>query len=263
MGFSADWLALREPADHAARDADLLRRAAAAAGPDPVILDLGCGTGSTVRAMSKFLPDHTRWYLVDHDPDLLEHAARSAGPKARIDQRELAELDGLPLDGVTLVTASALLDLMPKAWIDELAALLSVPFYAALSYDGAMSWEPALPGDEEATAAFNLHQCGDKGLGPALGPLAASSTASTLSKQGFAIHRAKSPWQLGAGEEALQVALVEGIAQAAGEAGVTQAEEWGWRRIQSASGSACVIGHDDILALPSQWTEEESRHGAD
>ena len=48
MAFSAEWLALREPADRAARDAGLLRRAAAAAGPAPVIMDLGCGSGATV-----------------------------------------------------------------------------------------------------------------------------------------------------------------------------------------------------------------------
>ena len=46
MGFSADWLALREPADHAARDGDLLAAAAQVAGA--VIVDLGCGTGSTL-----------------------------------------------------------------------------------------------------------------------------------------------------------------------------------------------------------------------
>lgn len=51
MGFAPQWLALREPADRAARDTALLARAAHLAGPAPVIVDLGAGTGASVRAL--------------------------------------------------------------------------------------------------------------------------------------------------------------------------------------------------------------------
>ena len=44
--FEADWLALREPYDHAARCADLADAFARALGPDPHVIDLACGTGS-------------------------------------------------------------------------------------------------------------------------------------------------------------------------------------------------------------------------
>ena len=74
--FSADWLALREPADHAARNPDLAARLGAwMARPGARrVLDIGCGSGSTVRALTSHLPDGVRWTLLDHDAALLEAA---------------------------------------------------------------------------------------------------------------------------------------------------------------------------------------------
>ncbi|SIT07608.1 Methyltransferase domain-containing protein [Roseivivax lentus] len=262
MGFSADWLALREPADHAARDAALLRRAARAAGPDPVILDLGCGTGSTVRAMAPHLPAGTFWRLVDNDPHLLRRAADCAGGQAETWAMDLGDLEALPLEGVTLVTASALLDLMPEAWLRDLAARVRVPVYAALSYDGDMEWSPADAEDAAVTEAFNRHQRGDKGLGPALGPDAVETAASAFAREGFDVQHASSPWQLGPASAALQAALVEGIAAAAAEAGAASAEAWGAMRVADAARSTCRIGHGDILAMPP-GAERNGAHATD
>lgn len=252
MGFSADWLALREPADLRARDPALLRSAAEAAGPHPVVLDLGCGTGATLRALAAHLPDQTRWHLVDNDPELLERAAAEA-PGATMHKLDLRDLDALPLADVTLVTASALLDLMSAAWIEELAERLAaaeLPFYAALSYDGIMAWEPALPKDGDVTRAFNDHQRGDKGLGPALGPDAATTAANIFRAAGFVTHQAISPWRIGPEGASLHRALVDGIASAALEAGHPTATEWGRTRAGLAGESRCLIGHLDLLALP-------------
>ncbi|WP_370582807.1 methyltransferase domain-containing protein [Paracoccus sp. NBH48] len=61
-----------------------MAQAAVLAGPDPVVLDLGCGTGSTLRTLGPHLPDNARWHLVDNDPALLERAATEApGPRHR------------------------------------------------------------------------------------------------------------------------------------------------------------------------------------
>ncbi len=250
MAFSAEWLALREPADRAARDGDLLRRAVAAAGPAPVILDLGCGSGATVRAMAPLLPQGARWQLVDTDAALLDLAAAEAGPAAQTRCMDIADLEALPLDGVTLVTASALLDLVTESWLRALAGRLRVPFYAALSYDGVMSWDPADPRDAAVTAAFNRHQRGDKGLGPALGPEAVAGGSAALAAAGFEVARADSPWRLGPGEAPLQRALVAGIGAAAAEAGEGAAPGWGTARQEAAAATACRIGHGDILAMP-------------
>ena len=254
MGFSAEWLALREPADIASRDAGLLASAVAAAGADPVILDLGCGTGSTLRTLASHLPAHARWHLVDNDPALLERAATEAPGRAQTHALDLRDLNALPLEGVTLVTASALLDLMPAAWIEALAARLAqagLPFYGALSYDGVMTWDPALPEDAAITRSFNDHQRGDKGLGPALGPDAAARAAEIFTGAGFRVTEGDSPWRLEAQAAPLQRALTEGIAGAAAETGTEGAAAWGRARAAAAGNSRCVIGHRDLLALPA------------
>lgn len=258
MGFSADWLALREPADRAARDAALARQAAAAAGPVPVIVDLGCGTGATFRALAPLLPGGTRWRFVDNDPALLALAGAAAGPGAELVPADLADLDALPLDGATLVTASALLDLVSEDWLAGLAARLAVPFYAALSYDGRMDFAPQDPRDGAVAAAFNRHQRGDKGFGPALGPEAGDRAAAVLAAAGFAVDRADSPWRLGPGSAALQRELTRGIAAAAAEAGADPdaAAAWARQRDAGAAAATCVVGHVDLLALPPTQPRE-------
>src|SRR5579859_663692 len=78
---SRGWLALREPADAAARAAELVeylpRRT------HWVIHDLGGGTGSMSRWLAPRLPGRQHWVVHDRDTDLLEIAAtRGAGPAA-------------------------------------------------------------------------------------------------------------------------------------------------------------------------------------
>jgi hypothetical protein len=251
MGFSAEWLTLRESADHAARNKNMLKRAVCAAGPEPVILDLGSGTGSTVRALKAHLPNTSKWRLVDSDFALLRHAASSSGTVADTFLLDITNLDALPFEGVTLVTASALLDLVSATWIEKLATRLEVPFYAALAYDGQMCWTPAMAEDEDVRHAFNAHQKTDKGMGPALGPNAVGSTASILEKAGFNVTRAESPWLLEPVDTALQKSLVEGVAFAAHEAGHPSAADWGRQRCSVAATSHCRIGHSDLLAIPA------------
>jgi hypothetical protein len=252
MGFSADWLALRDPADRAARDPALLAAAAGAAGPSPVVMDLGCGTGASLRALGPLLPGAV-WRMVDHDPALLPLAVAAAGPGATGHVADLAGgLDGLPWDGVTLVTASALFDLVSADWVAGLAGIAAargLPVYAALSYDGRMAWDPADADDAAVTAAFNRHQRGDKGFGPALGPDAATAAAQAFRAQGFDVHLAQSDWRLGPGDAALQAELLAGIAAAAQEAGTASAR-WLDRRAARVGQGLATIGHIDLLALP-------------
>jgi len=75
-GFSAEWLALREPLDMRARNKDVLDAVAIAFGDRDAlsIVDLGSGTGSTVRALTARLPKRQAWRLVDNDPVLLADA---------------------------------------------------------------------------------------------------------------------------------------------------------------------------------------------
>ncbi|MDN5568590.1 MAG: class I SAM-dependent methyltransferase, partial [Paracoccus sp. (in: a-proteobacteria)] len=240
MGFSPEWLSLREPVDRQARDADLLARAVRAAGSDPVIMDLGCGTGSTLRAFAAHLPDHATWHLIDNDPALLQIARTQTSGNCQTHVLDLGNLDALPLDGVTLVTASALLDLMPANWVGDLATRLAargIGFYGALSYDGVMQWEPALPRDPQITDAFNHHQRSDKGLGQALGPDAATFALESFAKAGFDVSHASTPWRIDADHAAMHRELVQGIAEAAAQAGASMTEEWARARIGMAADS--------------------------
>lgn len=257
MGFSADWLALREPADHAARDGALLSAAAQAAGAYPVIVDLGCGTGSTIRAFAGHLAEPASWRLVDNDPGLLTHAATTAGGRVTTHQIDLRDIDALPLDGATLVTASALLDLCSRAWVEVLAERLAkrrLPFYTALNYDGFMHWTPTDPSDQAVTQAFNRHQRGDKGFGPALGPDAATVIAEVFTAAGYSVTEAETPWRIGPDQSPLQRELVQGIAQAALNAKEAAALFWGTTRIAAAETALCRIGHRDLLAMPKSVT---------
>lgn len=250
-GFSSSWLDLREPADHAARDASLLSRAAQCATDGAVIVDLGSGTGSTARAFNGKMTNGD-WRFVDSDHRLLALAGQRHPGSEQL-CADLKEIDTLNFDGAGLVTASALLDLMPARWIETLAKRLKaarVPLYAALNYNGAMEWSPALADDSSITASFNAHQLTDKGIGPAAGPNAADVTAHIFRSHGFTVSMADSPWILGAGHAALIEELLVGISKAATETGHAGADDWLQQRRGLLSASTVQIGHTDILAVP-------------
>lgn len=252
MGFAPDWLNLRAPADRAARDADLMARAGVLAGPR--IVDLGAGTGSTLHAMAGAVPADTRWTLVDNDAALLALAPRH-GDRVTTMQADLADLDALPLEEATLVTASALLDLVSEAWLDALVTRLArqrLPFYAALSYDGQMAWTPADPRDAAVTRAFNADQRSDKGFGPALGPESAARAAALLRAAGYTVALAESPWDLGPDAQTLQTELLAGIAAAAARAGQPDTDAWLAARCANLGAVQARIGHMDLLAVPPE-----------
>lgn len=250
--FAPDWLALREPVDHAARDATLLARAGAGLVPKARVLDIGCGTGSTARAFEAAGCHDLRWQFFDQDSALLQIAAAQVSDADCL-VGDIADVERLPMEGADLLTASALFDLMSETWITALilrAERFSLPIYAALSYNGVMHWQPSDPKDAEITEAFNAHQRRDKGSGPALGPDAAARFAQLATARGWQVAMADSDWQLGPEHALLQQTLVAGIAEAADEGGAQDALAWGERRGADAATSRAVIGHIDVLAIP-------------
>ena len=125
-GFSADWLALREPYDLRARNSAVLDAVIAALKGHPSIriVDLACGTGSTLRALSPHLAGQQNWRLVDNDLGLLARAiatARPAGVTVTAMPLDLNRDLEAVLDGpVDLITTSALLDLVSEPWLERL-----------------------------------------------------------------------------------------------------------------------------------------------
>jgi len=140
------WLALRAPADTAARSTTLTKSVAdLLARNQPLrILDLATGTGSNLRYLAPRLPVPQEWLVVDRDAALLAEVPGGMTEDARdirIETRcqNLAVLDGDMFAGRQLVTASALLDLVSDAWLHLLAdrcraAGATVLF--ALTYNG-------------------------------------------------------------------------------------------------------------------------------
>ena len=89
-------------------------------------------------------------------------------------------------------------------------------------------------------------------LGPAAGPDAASTLVSAFRSRGYRVTTGASAWRLGKADDPLIQALANGIAQAVFETGEMQPEEIGeWRKAQRDA-TACLVGHQDILALPPE-----------
>lgn len=277
MSFDAAWLDLREPADHAAR-APALPRALAewmrATRRPARVLDLGCGSGSTLRALAPLLGEGQDWVLLDHDPALLQaararllrwagsglgaEALQLEGPgwsaRVRLLRADLREVEALPLGDRALVTASALFDLVSESWLRRLAARLrGRALYAALTFDGQLEMTPADAGDAAVCDAFLAHQRRDKGFGPALGPEADAACARLFAGGGWLLQRARSDWRLDAASAALRAALLEGFAAAAAEqrpAAAAAFAAWLARRRASIGQGELRVGHGDLLALP-------------
>lgn len=162
-GFAADWLALREPFDTAARNRDLVIRFAAALGtnsiknrpvknkPHKKLIDLGAGTGANFRFLAPLIGGDQDWLLIDHDPLLLATQivaiadwATQAGWHYEIAQDAIAihtgialwrvrgqaldlatALETVDLRNVDGVTTTAFLDLVSASWLDRLALWLA------------------------------------------------------------------------------------------------------------------------------------------
>ena len=88
-GFSADWLALREPYDLAARSALVLDSSQLGFFRSFFVslVDLACGTGSTLRALTKHLPARQEWRLADNDLGLLLRAGQKIVARREGDDR--------------------------------------------------------------------------------------------------------------------------------------------------------------------------------
>lgn len=229
--FDADWLALREPADLAARATallDPLRAHLELAAQAPLdVLDLGSGSGATARWLAPLLGGLQRWVLLDRDPDLLARAvARTAGLRAatgdlvevRTQAGDLTELRAGDLAGTALLTASALLDLLTRAEIDALAAACADARCAALltlSVAGRVALDPPDPLDSAVAAAFDAHQRRTSGRRALLGPLAVDVAAGAFRERGYVVRTAASPWRLGPESAALARAWLDGWLAAA------------------------------------------------
>lgn len=267
-----DWLSLREPADAAARSTTLVGRLAAAlesvAGPHQVtqvVHDLGCGSGSMGRWLAPRLPGPQHWVLHDRDPVLLAVAASAPPPRTsdgtdvtvEVRRGDLTRLRPGDLAGASLVTASALLDLLTT---EELARVVRscagavCPVLISLSVTGQVRVVPPDPLDADLERAFNEHQRRTVSGRTLLGPDAADVAAGTFRDLGWRVEVEPSPWQLGPSDSALTAEWLDGWVGAAVEQRpglAPDAGAWLARRAGEATRLLAVtVQHVDLLALP-------------
>ncbi|MGZ4168632.1 MAG: SAM-dependent methyltransferase [Solirubrobacteraceae bacterium] len=264
---SRHWLALREPADAAARARDLVQHLGQAPPTRGrwLIHDLGCGTGAMGRWLAPLLPGSQHWVLHDRDADLLTLAATDLpGPAAdggavTVETRrsDITRLHPRDLTGATLITASALLDMLTE---DEMARLAIVcagagcPILLTLSVIGRVEITPADSYDRPVAAAFNAHQRRTMERGRLLGPDAVAFAVQAFGRLGAQVLVRPSPWRLGAEEAELTSEWLTGWVRAACEQNPELTADIDAslprRLAQAASGQLAVtVDHADLLVL--------------
>ncbi|MFF3514467.1 class I SAM-dependent methyltransferase [Streptomyces sp. NPDC002573] len=266
--YAPQWLQLREPADAAARAHELLDplriRLANRSGraTDLVVHDLGCGTGSMGRWLAPLLDGAQHWILHDRDPYLL-HFATVGAPKAAADgsrvtvttQRgDIGRLTPDALAGASLVTASALLDVLTADEMETFAAACvgaGCPALLTLSVVGRVELTPAHPMDQEIADAFNAHQR----RGGLLGPDAVREACEVFGRLGATVRVHPSPWRLGAEQAELTAEWLRGWVGAAVDQRpelAQRAETYLQDRLADCAAGrvGVVVHHSDILVLP-------------
>ncbi|HET6968981.1 MAG TPA: class I SAM-dependent methyltransferase, partial [Ornithinibacter sp.] len=263
---STRWLALREPADAAARSRGLVRRLALDPAAPTVVHDLGSGSGSMGRWLAPRLQGPQHWVLHDRDPDLLRAATddppatASDGAAVTVETREgdLTRLRPHDLAGASLVTASALLDMLA---LDELERFVrsclaaACPALVTLSVTGRVRLTPADPLDAVVEAAFNEHQVRTTRGRTLLGPTAARAAVHLFAALGARVEVRPSPWRLDGGHRALVAQWLAGWVGAAcdqrPELARAGASYLARRGSDLEHGRLAVtVQHLDLLALP-------------
>jgi hypothetical protein len=263
-GFSAGWLALREPLDLAARNKDVEAAFfAALPGRSLHLLDLASGAGSTVAAVSRVDGPVINWTLSDYDPALLSVAAgrkyeKQPASLTTLETDLAAGLEKLPLSKVDAVTTSAFLDLVSEAFLQRLADAVCTagkPFLGSLTYDGRAAFDPANPLDSTMRQALNADQQTDKGFGPALGPGAANRAAELFREKGYTVIDGASDWRINSASADFLDEFLTGWACVGGKQGISRVQTNRWldlRRDQIAAGTLTMsVGHMDFVALPA------------
>jgi hypothetical protein len=263
------WLALREPADSAARASDLVDaiRCTLPAGRPLVIRDLACGTGSMMRWLAPRLSGRQCWVSYDLDSALLDTldgpagvvAADGAAVAVETRRRDVTRLATEELAGADVITSSALLDLLTGSELRELVgscAGAGCPVLLTLTVTGAVRLWPPHPLDEVVAAAFNAHQRRATAAGTLLGPRAADVAAHEFAALGRDVVTRASPWRLGSATAALTYAwLVGWLAAARDQDPHLTAETAGYARKRLADATAgrlrVLVQHRDLLVYPA------------
>ncbi len=264
-GFSAEWLALREPYDLAARNATVLDAVATAFTEQASIsvVDLACGTGATLRAIGPHLPPRQTWRLVDNDLSLLAKASALGRPPH-------VTVIAKPVD---LVARSRARARRPARSRDHLGAARprvgangSIASWSRRRRGGCRSMPRSAM---TAGPSSSRPACSTASSWPASTPISAPTRASVRrsgrprrrapssgsSMSAIRSSKGRSDWIFGPDDRAMQDALFAGWAEVAALTTRLSSDEIdGWlaqRRADLAAGRSHLrVGHVDIFARP-------------
>jgi hypothetical protein len=219
------------------------------------------------RWLAPRLPGPQRWILYDRDADLLDRAAATSGKAAdgtpvtvQTRRYDINQLTAGELGGASLVTSSALLDLLTAGEVERLVAACTAagcPALLTLSVTGEIELTPPDPLDAAVADAFNAHQRRTAGGRRLLGPDAIGVAAAEFDRRGATVAVRPSPWSLGADRTELISEWFRGWVGAACEQRPELAgpvEAYARRRLAEAATGRLqvVVHHRDLLAeLPA------------
>jgi hypothetical protein len=209
--------------------------------------------------------------MTDRDPELLNNIGAgmtkttSDGTPVTVmaQQADLTRLRADDLNDTSLVTASALLDLLTADEVEQLATACvtaCTPALLALSVVGRVDLDPPDPLDDGIAGAFNAHQqrtaCGRR----LLGPDAVKAATTAFERRGARLWIHPSPWRLSADQAALTAEWLRGWVAAACEQRpdlAPRARTYLRSRLEACAAGqlGVVVHHSDVLALPTASAE--------
>ena len=215
------------------------------------------------RWLSPLLPNPQHWIMQDREPDLLAHVYMGVTSTAPVTVEtrlgDLGDVTAADLAGTSLVTASALLDILTVGEVDRLAAACveaRVPALFTLSVLGDVELSPAEPLDAEIGAAFDAHQRRVQDGRRLLGPDAPAAIIESFEKRGATVQVVRSPWQLGGNNAGLTAEWLRGwVGAAIEQRPELSAEAAGYLRQRldevEAGRLTGTVGHVDVLGVPA------------
>ena len=262
---SVEWLSLREEADARSRSRLLARKAARMTRAPVVVHDLGSGTGSMMRWLAPLLPGPQTWVLHDWNHALLDHAAQRASDATgqpavvRTSVRDVGQLRESDLAGASLVTMSALLDVLTLGELETVVgacvaarapALFALSVTGRVDLDTVRSRRPGLRIRVQRPSATR-----DRGPGSARAGCRRNGHRSLPRRRAGRCGSPIRPWRLGAAEPGLVGEWLEGWVAAAVEERPAL-EEWADEYLQTRTAQlirgtlGVVVHHQDLLAWP-------------
>ncbi len=187
--------------------------------------------------------------MIDTAPDGTDVTAETR-------QRDITRLTAADLDGASLVTASALLDMLTAEEVERVVAACAgagCPALLTISVIGRVELTPPDPLDADIAAAFNAHQRRTAGGRRLLGPDAVEATVEAFGRRGATVVVRSSPWRLGADQAELASEWFRGWVAAACEQRPQLARPvaaYARRRLAAATAGrlGVVVHHTDLLA---------------